>query len=192
MSWAVVAVTAIVVGGSIQAYGAYQQGQAAEEEAKAQQNILNYNALLKEKEAKAEEERAREEARQFKLEGLGLLGTAAVGYAKGGVLTTMGTPELQIKDMRANLDADRLRILKEGYLASSFRESEAAGLRYEGLTARVKGANLKTAYRYQAAGSILTSIGSAAYVGSTLKSPGTTFPKGYGQTPGLGMNRAVL
>ncbi len=171
MSWAVVAVSAIVVGGGLQAYGAYQAGKAAEAQGKAEQAIAEHNARLKEREAAAELERSRAAAERFEREGEALQGTQQVQLAKGGVLTTVGTPALLLEETAQELEADRMQILKEGFLAQSFRESEAEGLRFGGRAALARGRNIKTASRYQAAGSILTTVGTAAFAGSTLSSP---------------------
>ena len=164
MSW--IAVAIIGAGAAVQAYGQYQQGKAAEAEAKNQQAILNYNAQLKERQAKAEREAAREEAKQFEKEGEALLGEQQVNLAKGGVLTAIGTPALLLEETAQELEADRNRIVQSGALAESFRLSEAAGLRFEGRAARQRGRNIKTASRYQAAGSLLTGFGRVASISS--------------------------
>ena len=171
MSWAVVAVSAIVVGGGLQAYGQYQAGKAAEAQGKAEQAIAEHNARLKEREAAAELERSRAAAERFEREGEALIGEQVVALAKGGVLTTVGTPALLLEETEQELEADRMQILKEGFLARSFRESEAEGLRFGGRAALARGRNIKTASRYRAAGSILTTIGTAAFAGKTLSKP---------------------
>ena len=91
------AVPLLIAGAGVQAYGQYQQGQAAEAQGKAEQEILEYNAKLKEREAAAELERARAEAIAFGKEGEALLGTQQVSLAKGGVLTQAGTPALLLE-----------------------------------------------------------------------------------------------
>ena len=164
------AIIAIAAGAGVAAYGQYQQGQAAEAQGKAEQQIAEYNAKLKEREAKAEEERARADADRFRKEGEALLGEQQVGLAKGGVLSTTGTPALLLEQTAMELEADRMAILKEGYLASSFRESEAEGLRYEGRAAKARGKNLKTGYTYAAAGSILSGFGKSYTSYKTLNS----------------------
>jgi len=144
----------MLAGTAMSAYGQIQQGYAAEAEGKAQQEIMNYNAQLKEREAAAELARKREEARQFQLQGEEFKGQQQVTLAKGGVLTSQDTPALLMETTAMNLDADRRRILEEGFLAESFRKSEAEGLRYQGRAAYARGKNAKT-------GSILTGIGTA-------------------------------
>lgn len=168
----------IIVGAGLMAYGEYQQGQAAKAQGETEQELLNYNAKLKEREADAERERARLAAEQFGKEGEALLGTQQVQLAKGGVLTTIGTPALLLEETALNLNKDRLTILKEGYLAGSFRESEAEGLRYQGRAAKAAGINTARGANLQAAGTLLTGFGSAGYakyqMGGTGRIPTTT------------------
>ncbi len=161
MGLATIAVVAIAAGAGVQAYGQYQQGKAAEAQGKAEQQILEHNAKLKEREADAERKRARVAAEQFELEGEALLGTQQVGFAKGGVLTTEGTPALVLEETAQALNIDRMRILEEGFLAGSFRESEAEGLRFQGRAAKARGKNIKRAQTLAAGGTILTGIGTA-------------------------------
>ena len=155
------ATIAILAGGGMQAYGQYQQGKAAEAQGKAEQQIAEYNAKLKERQGAAELERARAQATQFEKEGEVLKGEQIVGFAKGGVLTTEGTPALLLEETAAELEADRMAILREGFLGRSFREGEAEGLRFEGRAAKARGQNLAAASKYQAVGTLLTTFGSA-------------------------------
>jgi len=153
----------IIAGTAMGAHSQYEAGQQAKRDAKAQQELAEYNAKLKERQAEAERERAQEEARQFEKEGERLLGTQQVQLAKGGVLTGIGTPALLLEETAQELEADRLRILKEGYLAESFRKSEAEGLRFGGRIAKARGAAAAKAGTFKAAGSILTGVGTAGY-----------------------------
>ena len=170
MGLGTLAIIALGAGAGISAYGQYQQGQTAEAQGKAEQQIAEYNAKLKERQGKAEEERARADALRFEKEGEALLGTQQVGIAKGGVLSSVGTPALLLEETAKELEADRMAILKEGFLAGSFRESEAEGLRYEGRAAKARGKNLKTGYTYAAGGSILSGFGKTYSSYKTLNS----------------------
>jgi hypothetical protein len=149
----------MIAGTGLTAYGMYQQGQAAAEEGRTAQQLYNYNAKLKEQQAAAEVRRARVQAEQFRQEGLALMGEQQVNLAKGGVLTSSGSPELLMEKTAENLEADRQRILNEGYLAQSYALSEAEGLRYQGRAAKAQGYNRRTGYRYGALGSLLTGFG---------------------------------
>ena len=157
---------ALVAGASFQAYGQYQSGKAAEAQGKAEQQIAEYNTTLKERQADAERERARVEAERFSKEGDALQATQNVQFAKGGVLVTEGTPALVLEQTAMELEANRMAILTEGFLAGSFLESEAEGLKLVGSAAAAKGKNLNTASQYSAIGSLLSGFGSAYYAGS--------------------------
>ena len=150
-----------IAGAGVSAYGQYQQGKAAEAQGKQEQMLLEHNAKIKEREAAAELQRSRAEALRFEKEGEALQGTAKVNANKGAVLSQQGSIALSLEQTALELDADRRSILEEGFLNQSFRQSEAAGLRFEGASARAKGKNLKTASKFQAAGTILSGIGAA-------------------------------
>ena len=162
MSWVA---TLIVAGTAVSAYGQYQQGKAAEAQGKAEQQIAEYNAKIKEKEAAAALERSREEARQFAKEGEVLMGEQRVRLAKGGVLSTEGTPALLLEETAQELEADRMSILREGFLGESFAMSQAEGLRAEGRAAKARGKNAKTGSYYAAGSSLLTGFGAAGSAG---------------------------
>jgi len=152
---------AIVAGAGMQAYGQLEAGKAAAEQGKQEQMILEHNAKLKEREAELEVKRARAEATRFGKEGKVFQAAQRVGYAKSGVLATQDTPALSLEQTAIELDVDRMSILEEGFLAESFRLSEAGGLRFEGRAARERGRAARRASRMQAAGTILSGIGSA-------------------------------
>ncbi len=162
------AVIALGIGAGVQAFGAIQQGRAAEAQGKLDQQIADQNALLKERQAALEVERAREEARIFGREGEALLGTQQVALAKGGVLTSIGTPAFLLEETERELELDRRAILKEGFLAESFRLSEAENLRFGGRVAKARGKNLRRASTFGAVGSILTGFGDTAVANKLL------------------------
>ena len=163
------AVVSSIAGTAVATYGAVQQGKAADAAARSEQDILNYNAQLKEKEAEAEREAARVEAEQFQKEGRRLLASQKVKYARGGLLTTEGTPALVLEETAQELEFDRMQILKSGFLRASYRESEGYGMRYEGEAARARGKNLKRGSQLQAAGTLLGGMGKTASTYYQLK-----------------------
>ena len=179
------AIPLMLAGTAVSAYSQYQQGQAMESqgdsalnEALAEQQLHEYNAKLKEREAAARLASSREEARQFAREGEALKGSQQVNLAKGGVLTAGGSPALLMEDTARELELEKNQILREGFLAESFAKSEAEGLRYQGRAAAVRGENIKRGYEaagrgktLQAAGTLLTGFGSAY---SLTRRPGIT------------------
>ncbi len=170
---ATLAVVAIAAGAGVTAYGQYQQGKAAEAQGKAEQQILEYNAKIKERQAAAELERARAEAIRFGKEGEALLATQQVQIARGGVLATTGTPFQLAEETEEELLADRMMILREGLLAESFRISEAEGLRFEGRAAKARGKNIKRGATLAAGATILSGVGTSLYATYKLPAFGT-------------------
>ncbi len=149
---------AIIAGASVGAYGAIQAGKAAEAQSKSEQDILNFNAQQKIKEAQEQREAAAAQAKKFKRRGEALKGEQRVAISRGGVLVE-GTPALLLEETAQELEADRLSILEQGFLRGEFAESEAFGLRFQGTSARARGKNLKRGSRLTAAGTLLTGVG---------------------------------
>ena len=151
----------LMIAGTIaQAGGMVIQGLAAKAQSETEAAILEQNAKIKEREAEAERKAAEVEAEQFARRGKELIGTQRVGYAKGGVLAE-GTPALLLEETAAELEKDRLQILKEGYLRGGFRESEATGLRFEGTAAKTRGTSALTGSVLSAGGTLLTGYGTS-------------------------------
>ena len=151
-----------IVGGAItQTVGAIQQGRAAEAQSKSEQDILNFNAAQKIKEAEEVRAAAQDEARKFGREAKAFKGKQRVAIARGGVLAT-GTPALLLEETAQELEADRLAILKQGFLRGEFAESQAFAARFAGKSARARGRNIRRGSLLTAGGTLLTGIGTAA------------------------------
>ncbi len=146
----------LIAGAAISAGSAIQQGAAAAEQSRAEQKILEQNALLAERQAQAERDAAADVAQKFEKEGRRLTGAQRAAFARGGVLATEGTPLLVIEETLAELEEDRINILREGFLRGEFRESEAFGLRFRGEAARARGRSAQRGSVLSAGGSILT------------------------------------
>ena len=155
-----------IAGTAVQAYGQYQQGEAFKQQGETEQEILDYNASIKDREADAALERNRAEALRFQREGEELQGKQRVALAKGGVLTSSGSPALLMEDTARNLDIDRMSILREGFLAKSSLQQEAEGIRYQGRAADRRGTNLRTASRIKTATTLLGGFKSFAAGGA--------------------------
>lgn len=151
--------TMMMVGGvAMDTYGQYAQGQAMKAQANTERRILEYNASIKDREAKLALERARADARMFQEEGEAFQASQNVAIAKGGVLATTGTPRMVIEQTAENLGADRRMILKEGFLAQSALQQQAEGLRYEARAAQARGKNIGRAFTIRAGQSLLTGL----------------------------------
>jgi hypothetical protein len=153
------------------------QADAAVAEAQMNQQILEQNATLKEREAATRLEARRDEARRLQLEGERIEGAQNVGFAKGGVLSS-GSPINVLEQTASELDADRRNILKRGFLERQFGLAEASNLRYQGQMELVRGENAKRGYksaakgaRLSSYGTLLTGAGTAAFMGMRPRTP---------------------
>ena len=151
---------ALIVGAIFGTVGAIQQGRAAEAQGRAEQEILDFNAAQKMKEAEERRKAASEEARRFAEEGRRLKGKQRVAIARAGVLTE-GTPALLLEETAQELEADRLAILEQGFLEGEYAESQAYAQRFAGASARARGKNIKRGSYLAASGTLLTGIGEA-------------------------------
>ncbi len=160
----------IIAGTAIQTFGQIQAGKAAEQQGKVEQEILENNAKLKEREAEEERRVARVAAGKFAEEGEALLGTIQVRGAKAGVRG--GSLALNLEETAQQLDKERLDILTEGFKRAEFRESEAFGLRFQGSAARARGKNIRRGSILSAFGTAATGLASAGFAQSQLAKPG--------------------
>ena len=141
----------LIAGTAASVAGTIQQGRAARAQARSEQDILNFNAEQKLKEAEQQRQYAQEEADKFSERGRRLRSTQKVSYPKGGVLMT-GTPAYVLEETAQNIEADKMEILKQGFLQAGRTSFEATNLRLQGKSAYARG---KNAYR----GSLLTATG---------------------------------
>lgn len=160
-------VTALLLAGTgLMAAGQYQQGQAAKVQGKSEQILADFNAAVTERAGQAENKAKEYQAAVFEEQGLELLGEQKVAQARSGTLSTVGTPELVRKKTITNLDIDKRMILREGELAKSYAYSQATGMRLQGKAAKLRGKYAARGATLSAAGTILTGLGMAGYMGS--------------------------
>lgn len=153
------AIPLMLAGTAMSAYGQIQQGQAAEAEAKSQQNMANYNAKVAERDATAVEQKTRiEQIRQAK-ESERRLSTLNMNMGKAGVVSTSGTPLLLQATQSAEDELDNLMIGYEGAQEASRFRSQAGMYRAEGSMARERGRNAKTASYIGAGATLLKGFG---------------------------------
>ncbi len=163
------AIVAVSVGGGLTAYSQVQQGRAARAAGKTQEAIAQRNALLAERQAEAEQQAAIEAARQQEREGEALKGRQRAAIAKAGVLAR-GTPLSVLVETAEVLEAERLTILREGAISASQRKQQAGILRAQGAAAKARGKAAGRAANLAAAGTILTTVGTASFLGSKSES----------------------
>lgn len=168
--------SAIIGGGIFQAISTIEQGRAARAQGEAEAGIFaqqaaiaERNALLAERQAEAEQQAAVEAARQQEREGEALKGRQRALFAKAGVLAR-GTPLSVIVETAENLEADRLTILREGFISAAQARGRADISRLQagvsvarGVAAKARGRAAGRAATLAAGGTILTTVGQAGY-----------------------------
>lgn len=158
---------ALIAGAVTQTVSTIQQGRATEAQGEAEQDILNFNADQKIKEAAEIRDAAQAEADKFQRRAKAFKGTQRARIARGGVLVE-GTPALLLEETAQNLEADRLAILEQGFLRGEFAESQAFAQRFSGESAAKRGKNIRRGSLLTAGGTLLTGIGAAGLASSRL------------------------
>ena len=120
-----VAGAATGIAGGIQSYN--QQ----KENAKAQQNMLEYNARLERREAEAEEAEANEAARRQRAENERLKAAQRAAYGKSGAAIASGSPLAVLGDTAANLELGVQDIHRNGANAYNRRMAQSNSLLYQ-------------------------------------------------------------
>ncbi len=133
--------TLLTVGTGLAVGGALKAGAAAQQESKLQQQILEQNAKIKEREAKEVERRGRIQAEIFGEFAEETLGATLARIGKSGV--TGVTPALVLDKLEDDLESERRQILENAFKGRSFTESQATGLRFQGTVAGRRGRNLR-------------------------------------------------
>ena len=157
-----------LVGTGVAAYGQYQQGQAAEKEAKSAQNMANYNAKVEEQKAEAIRKRAAfDQKRQAKQASEARSSLIARLGTSGG----LGSPVAGdlVAEQESELELENLLIGYQGEVGAKKAESQATLDRLQGSLASKKGKNLRTASYYGAGSSLLTGFGTAGLNASDKK-----------------------
>lgn len=144
-----IAIMAIVAGAGISAYSSYEQGQS-------QKAISNYNAQVAENEAKQRAQDAQVAANAQRAQNEALKAKQRALFAKAGVVAA-GTPLLVQAEQAATLEMSALEIERTGNM-------DAARLRSQAELDRMQGKSAARAGTMQAAGTVLSGVGSAGAV----------------------------
>ena len=161
---------AIITGGVVSTVSVVQQGRATRAAGEMQEAIALRRARIAEKQAIAEQEAAGEAAKVQAKEAEALRGRQIALYAKGGV-EMRGTPLSVVIQTAEEMEADRLRILTEGAISGAQRRAEAQIIRMQGAAAKVRGKAAYRGSRLAAAGTILSTVGAAGYMGYRMQKP---------------------
>lgn len=167
------AVIATAVGGGMEAYGQYQQGQAAAAEGRQARKLSEYNARVSEMQAAEAQNKALYEANLQRRRTRALIGSQRAGLSAAGVSLDTGTPLSFLEETAANAEADAQMILREGLINRQSFESQAFLDRIQGRVAEAKGRNARKASIWKSGSTLLTTAGETYGLGNKYFGWGT-------------------
>ena len=163
-----VAIALAAAGAAVGAFGQLKAGQAQVAEAKSQQRVSEYNALIAQREAQAEQHRgvfaqtrqAQEAARQ--------MSALRAGFGAAGVVPTEGAPVAALAEQAAESELEQLLIGYESQLAQERLMSESELRKMEARAFRRRGKAARTASYFRAGTTLLTGFGKGAQIAGGL------------------------
>lgn len=151
----IVAATTIA-GAGVAAYGAYQQGVAAQQQADYQAAVAKNNSILAQRAADDARERGSIEEAQQRLRTRQLIGASRASAAGRGVLVDAGSAALTQADIAQIGELDALTIRNNAEREALGFEAEGANFRGEADLRTTAGRNARTAARFDVASTLLT------------------------------------
>lgn len=149
----------LLAGTGVSAFGQYQQGQAADAQARAEQKWHSYNAEIARRSAIEAEQKALADAQRQRREARDQMSRMRAAYGASGVVMTEGSPLLQIERAAREAEMDVLNILRAGQIEAGQYRSQAVLDTMRGQTARLRGLNAKVSSRWLAGSTLLTGAG---------------------------------
>jgi len=157
-------ITLAITGTAISAYGMYQQGRMAEQQAKQEAAWHQYNALIAKREAEAERQAVAFEAQQQKRKAKQLFARQRALIGAAGV-TVEGSPLLVMEDTAAQLALENINIRMRGARRVSAYESRSILDISKASAARSVAGGYRRAGAWGAGASILTGAAQTGYMG---------------------------
>ncbi len=151
MSWVGIAIGAGATGVGLQAKGQYEQGKAAERQAKDQAILDEFNAKLAEREAKETQEAAAFEESKQRKAGARLKARARTKAGQAGIDPT-DSFALVADETEQELELDALLIRRGGTVGARRLTAEASISRLRGRSALLRGRSARRAGRTRAIG----------------------------------------
>ena len=151
--------TLFAVGAGTQIMSTFMQGQAAEYEAKAEQELNERNAIILDQEAVARQEKAKfDQARQAEAAEI-VIGELTATMGGSGLRIDVGAPIRLLEEQRAELDLDNYLIGYEGITEVAALRDRATMSRYFGKVVRQRGKNIRRSANLQAFGQGMSFLG---------------------------------
>jgi len=147
----------------MQAFGMYQQGQAAAAQAKSQQVVAEYNARVAEQQAKATEQASLFESRRQAEEAERYQSSLRAGIGASGVVPTEGSPLLIEAQQAAESELENLMIGYEGQIGAGRARSQASLDRLQGSIYGQRAATASRSAMFGAGTSLLSGFANMAY-----------------------------
>ena len=167
----------IGAGVGMQAIGQYQQGVAAQAQAKAQATVAEYNARVSEQQAKAEEQAMQFRQRKAAEEASRYQSALQAGLGASGVVSSAGTPLMIQARQVAESELENLMIGYEGMVGAQRARSQASLDRLQASIYKQQGKSAYTAGIFGAGTSLLTGFGQLGYMMRDYQTP-TTYASG--------------
>ncbi|MHC4372328.1 MAG: hypothetical protein ACYSW8_32390 [Planctomycetota bacterium] len=111
---------------ALQGFSAFQQGREVAYDERLNESIARHNALLAERDARAEEVKLAEDQMLMLFEKEQIMGSARVRAGASGARTDVGAPFMMRAQMGSLLDFKRFRAAREGRKAIEDFKQEAA------------------------------------------------------------------
>lgn len=166
-----------IVGGVQAQQAAEYNADSAEAQAQAQQQLMDYNAKMAEREAGYATDEARRQEQLQRRENSRLLSAQRSLYGKSGVLLTEGTPLAVLGDSAANGELAALEVRRQGEIERNRQLMIGQNYTYQGNVAHMIGKSESSISRWQ---------GRNANVGGYMQA-GQSLLSGASQAYGSGM-----
>lgn len=177
-----IATVAMVASTAVSAVGAIQQGAAASAQGRAQQQAQQYNAIVKEQNARLARQQAGSREEQQRRQARQILGQQRAALAQAGI-GMMGSA-LDIEEQSAvRAEMDALTIAYEGELQAKGLLAAAQQDLFQGQMASAAGKNAQTASYISAGASLLSGAAQYGYFrgGGQVTEVAQAFPVSGGQ-----------
>lgn len=169
MTGAEIAIIALAAAGTgMAAYGMYQQGKQAEQQAKAEAAWHSYNALIAKRGAEAERQAAAFEAGQQRKKAKQLLARQRALIGAAGV-TVEGSPLLVMEDTAAELALENINIRMRGARRVSAYESQSILDISKASAAKSAAGGYRRAGAWGAGASLLSGAAYTGYMGYQMR-----------------------
>lgn len=145
----------------VSAYGAIQQGRAAQSAANYNARVAEMNAKIADKAAQDELERGARDEQRKRIEVAAIAGQQKAGMAAAGLDITYGTPLEMLVDTAYAGEMDALTIRTNANRAAYNREVQATNLRAQGQMYEFEGKSARSGSMLSAIGTIAGGVGSA-------------------------------